>query len=447
MLTEAERLEKVSRMNAIAEKVADGGTITNAERDEFDRLDMEFRADQAERQQWTGPRNPGDPVNVISQKTAAEANSRRALIGRDTHDLPEPGDGRVLEARHDLKAYLSQRSDYNPSGLDLDSFDRDAFWVQLITGQTHGREYRALAEGSQSATFTGAGVTVPIAFAANVLEMLRANLVFTSPSADGAINGPQVVDMSTQIEYVPVWSADAAGVASYVGENPTLTPGTASLGSTLLTARTIASVQLASRQLVDDNATTGGIAGLIEANVARALARAMDTSALYGTGSPQPSGLFTAAYSGSLQTVSMGTNGAAPTNYDQVSQAIEKVRIANDEPTGIYTNPQVFGTYSRLKNTQNDAMRPGQDVLDYWRPSYSTAFSATETQGTSSLCSSALVVNANRIIMGLRQGLVLSTLSERYADSLQYGFLAYLRHDWSFPYSAAACRVLGILTT
>ena len=44
--------------------------------------------------------------------------------------------------------------------------------------------------------------------------------------------------------------------------------------------------------------------------------------------------------------------------------------------------------------------------------------SATETQGTSSLCSSVLCVNANRIIMGLRQGLVLTTLVERYADSL-----------------------------
>jgi hypothetical protein len=143
----------------------------------------------------------------------------------------------------------------------------------------------------------------------------------------------------------------------------------------------------------------------------------------------------------------MGTNGAAPTNFDQVSQAIEKVRVANDEPTGIYTNPQVFGTLSRLKNTLNDAIRPGQDVLDYWPPNYSTAFTATETQGTSNLASSVLCLNANRVILGMRQGLVLSVLDQRYADSLQIGFLAYLRHDWAFPYSAAACRVVGVLTT
>ena len=240
---------------------------------------------------------------------------------------------------------------------------------------------------------------------------------------------------------------DAAGVATYVGESPSLTPGTAALGSQILQARTIASVQLASRQLVDDNATTGGIAGLIEANVARALARAMDTSAIYGTGTAQPWGLFSSQYSGTLQSVSMGTNGAAPTNFDQISQAVEKVRVANDNPTGAFTNPQTYGTYSRLKNTLNDAIRPGADVLDVWPPSYSTAFTATETQGTSNVASSALAMNANRVIMGMRQGLVLSTLTERYADALQYGFLAYLRHDWAFPYAAAACRVQGILTT
>ena len=386
-------------------------------------------------------------VSNVSVQAMREAHSQRHLIGRDTHDLPEPGDGRPLEARHDLSAYLSQSREWNPSKTDLGSFDRDKFWVQLITGQTEGREYRALAEGAQSATFTNAGVTVPIEFAANVLELLRANLVFTSPGLDGSINGPMVVNMDSQVMYIPTWTTDAAGVATYVGESPSLTPGTAALGSQILQARTIASVQLASRQLVDDNATTGGIAGLIEANVARALARAMDTSAIYGTGTAQPWGLFSSQYSGTLQSVSMGTNGAAPTNFDQISQAVEKVRVANDNPTGAFTNPQVYGTYSRLKNTLNDAIRPGADVLDVWPPSYSTAFTATETQGTSNVASSALAMNANRVIMGMRQGLVLSTLTERYADALQYGFLAYLRHDWAFPYAAAACRVQGILTT
>jgi HK97 family phage major capsid protein len=357
--------------------------------------------------------------------------------------------------RHDLKAYLYQRDDYNPTKIDFDSFDRDKFWTQVITGQTNGREYRALAEGAQSATFTSAGVTVPIGFAANILELLRANLVFTSPSSDGSINGPQVVDMSTQVEYIPVWATDAAGITTWVGEGPSLTPGTAVLGSQILQARTMASVQLASRQLVDDNATTGGIAGMVESNLAAVVARGLDTAALYGTGTLQPWGLFSSNYSATLQTVSMGTNGAlfvpastAGGQFGPFSTAIAKVRQANENNiTGIYTNAAVLGSASRGLSTLNTYIAPSADVAPFWPPFTSTAFSNTETQGTSSFASSALVCNANRIIMGMRHGLEISVLSERYADSLQYGFLAYTRADWAFPYSTSMCRVLGILTT
>ena len=408
---------------------------------------------QREKARETSELVKGAVTHYISEQEAARARGNMRLIGRDTHDLPEwrPASDRrgaaVLEARHDLKAYLSQSPDYNPSGIDFGSFDRDAFWFQALSGKREGREWRALAEGAQSSTVTGAGVLVPLEFAANVLQQLRANLVFTSPGADGAINGPQVVDMQRQIEYVPTWTGDGAGTTSYIAENTAMTPGTATLGRVTLNAYTMANVSLMSRQLLADTNTTGGLANLLETNLAAAMARGMDTSALYGTGSGQPAGILTSAYSGSVQNVSMGTNGAAPTNYDQLSQAIEKVRIANDEPSVIATNPQSYGTYSRLKNTLNDALRPGQDVLDYWPPRYSTAFSATETQGTSNAASSALVLNANRVILGLRQGFEVMVADQRWIDALQVGVVCWLRHDWAFPYSAATARVLGILTT
>jgi hypothetical protein len=88
-----------------------------------------------------------------------------------------------------------------------------------------------------------------------------------------------------------------------------------------------------------------------------------------------------------------------------------------------------------------------QDVQTFWPPKYSTAFSATETQGSSSAASSALVLNANRVLMPLRQGLTFQILQERYSDYLQFGFLAYVRHDWQFPYTSASCRLQGILTS
>jgi hypothetical protein len=170
----------------------------------------------------------------LSADAARLANSRRHLIGTDTHDLPAwrpEGPMAPLEARHSLSAYLSHAHDWNPRKMDLGGFDRDAFWLQLMTGKKEGREYRALAEGSQSVTATGAGVLVPVEFAANVLELLGANLVFTNATADGSINGPRVIDMGSQLQYIPVWANDGSLTTQMLAENTQMTPTTASRGS------------------------------------------------------------------------------------------------------------------------------------------------------------------------------------------------------------------------
>jgi hypothetical protein len=116
------------------------------------------------------------------------------------------------------------------------------------------------------------------------------------------------------------------------------------------------------------------------------------------------------------------------------SQAIEKARASNElgGELVIHTNPQVVGTFSTGLSTLNTYISSSSDVPPYWPSRASTAFSATETQRTSSAASSALVINPSRVILGLRQGLVLTQLSERSQSSLQYGFVAYVRH-WAFP--------------
>src|SRR5436190_22637506 len=96
-MSEIERVEKISRLNQIADKVSEGAVLTTADRDEFEGIEIALRADNAEHEQWHGPRNPGD-VSTLSRETQAKVNANRALIGTETHHLPEPGDGRPLEA-------------------------------------------------------------------------------------------------------------------------------------------------------------------------------------------------------------------------------------------------------------------------------------------------------------------------------------------------------------
>jgi len=145
----------------------------------------------------------------------------------------------------------------------------------------------------------------------------------------------------------------------------------------------------------------------------------------------------------------MGANGAAPSTsgtrgqFGPFSQAIEKCRMANGlGPLAILTNPAVAGTFSTGLSTLNTYVEPSSDVAPYWPPRQSTCFVNTETQGTSTSASSALVINPSRVILALRQGLVISVLDQRYMS-----MLAYVRHGWLFPYAAQACRVEGILTS
>jgi hypothetical protein len=386
-------------------------------------------------------------------------------VAHDTSDLPSPD--KPIEGRHDIRAWYAQRKDYaryegSPAVTkDWDSFDKNSFYRALHTGNRDNREYRAMAEGSQSFSVTGGtgGYITPIQFSMDVLPLLRAALLFTNETDDGAIGGPMVYDMTGPTETAPTWSSDGgATMTQWLAENAQMTPTQPALGLGLLTAKTMAVIVLASRQLIADVGEGVDFAQLVESNIAMAVARGLDNAALWGTGPAQfqPAGLLTAsgAYQGIRQEISMGTNGAALSAsaahgwYGPVAQAIQKCKTSLDPgPFGVYSNPL---TSSYLQSgglsTLNTYINPPSDVTPYLPVHESTVFPSTETWGTSSAASSISVINPNRVIMGLRAGIGFQILDQRYADFLQTGFLAWVRMDWLYPYAAQTCHVRGVLS-
>jgi HK97 family phage major capsid protein len=456
------RSRKMAKMAALNDKIA-SGKITSAERAEFDKLarDMHDLDRQIDFKQHSGTAN----VTVIDRETVAKARGMECRIAHDTTDLPSPD--KPLEARHDIKAWYEQRDDYaRYDGMpavtkDFGSFDKNSFYKALLTGNRDNREYRAMAEGSQSFAVTGGtgGYIVPIQFSMNILPLLRAALLFTSPGDDGSIGGPMVYDMNAATETVPTWSSDGGiTMTQWLTENSQMTPTLPALGLGVMTAKTMACVVLASKQLIADVGEGVDFAQLVESNIAMAMARGLDNAALWGTGPSnfQPAGLLTAsgAYQGVRQEISMGTNGAALSAsaahgwYGPVAQAIQKCKTSLDPgPFGIYTNP-LTASYllSGGLSTLNTYINPPSDVTPYMPIHESTVFPSTETWGSSSAASTVSVLNPNRMIMGLRAGIGFQILDQRYADFLQTGFLAWVRMDWLFPYSAQSCHVRGVLS-
>jgi HK97 family phage major capsid protein len=73
--------------------------------------------------------------------------------------------------------------------------------------------------------------------------------------------------------------------------------------------------------------STPAILNVVSQSLARSLALGFDLAALEGTGTPpEPRGLKSVS---GIQTVSMGTNGAIPTNLDPFADAIGLLETAN----------------------------------------------------------------------------------------------------------------------
>jgi len=105
----------------------------------------------------------------------------------------------------------------------------------------------------------------------------------------------------------------------------------------------------ASLNAIEDAYSTVGIADLISNSISQKWARQLETLAVYGQGGA--TGMPGIVNESGLLVQSMGTNGAAPTSYADVSKAAAQVRAQNVEPTAIVSHPSVMAMYSQLVDT------------------------------------------------------------------------------------------------
>ena len=176
--------------------------------------------------------------------------------------------------------------------------------------------------------------------------------------------------------------------------------------------------------------------------IGRAFAVGMDRAALIGSGPGEPTGIINAS---GVNSVSMGTNGAAPTSYDQILDALYENEIDNAPPsTSIIAHPRTWRTFRKLKATDNQPLIAPPEVSALTRIA-STVLSITETQGSNADASTAIVGDFTRLIFGLRQGLHIIRADQAHAGNGQVGFYAFARMDVALEYEKAFCKIVGLL--
>lgn len=302
-------------------------------------------------------------------------------------------------------------------------------WVRgAVTGDWTDAdiERRAMSEG----VLAGGGYMVPTPLSSRIIDRARnAARVLQA----GAITVP--MDSST------LKMARVAGdqSAAWHTEGAPVAASDMALESVTLTARTLTSLVIVSRELIED-APNAGTA--LEMAFAAQLALSLDLAALYGSGTvPEPRGVKNTT---GVTTQSQGTNGAALTNYDPLVDAIGTLWDNNEAPNGIIYAPRTGRTLAKLKDTTNQPMMAPEVVSTL--PRFQTnQVPINLIQGTATTGSDAFVADWKQLLVGVRHGFTIEILRERYADTFSYGFLAHLRADVVVARPKAFVVVTGII--
>jgi HK97 family phage major capsid protein len=330
---------------------------------------------------------------------------------------------RVLNPNESLRKHITPAGGFREQeGLGFGRFVR----AMVLGGQTDA-EKRALSEGTDSA----GGYTVPSPLSAELLDRLRAKSVCIKAGAktvpfDSATL--QIARLAT--DPTTTWRAENAAISA---SDPTF-------DAVLFTARTLAGIVVASRELLDDSLNVDE--ALLHAFSA-SMGAEVDRVALLGTGTPpQPLGISNTS---GISTTSMGTNGASITSYDDLLTALQALRTANAaDPTAAIMSPRTEATYNKLKDSLGQPLRRPNAIADL--PFLVTSkMPVTETQGTATTASRIITGNFAELMIGIRTQVRIDVLKETFATNGQIGFVAWMRADIQLMHAASFAQIVGII--
>jgi HK97 family phage major capsid protein len=285
---------------------------------------------------------------------------------------------------------------------------------------------------SEAGGIAGGDVSVNVNLLAPVIDLMRAKTVCIQA---GALTVPIETELTNIVRVAadptPTWRSEAAAVTS---AQPTFE-------RVQFAPKSLAVLVKVSQELLEDSINLNE--ALMQC-FAGAFAVELDRVALLGTGTaPQPHGISGTTNVGS---VSMGTNGAALTNYDPFINAVSALLTANAQmPTAAIMSPRTLTNAAKLKDTLGQPQRR-PDLIQNLPFLSTTSVPNNQTQGTSSLASEAIVGDFTQLMFGIRNSLRIRLLQERFlGDTLEFGFLAYLRADVQLRHPQSFCEVVGIL--
>jgi HK97 family phage major capsid protein len=189
--------------------------------------------------------------------------------------------------------------------------------------------------------------------------------------------------------------------AYWVAEHAKITESEGTFGPIKLKAVVVGCLVRVSRALLEDAPNSGNV---IESQIGAALGLEIDRVSLLGNGVNSPKGLDHCL---DINSYSMGVNGAALTNYDPFSYAVQYVAEDNGLATAVIYAPRTAGNLDRLKEGTTLAPLRPPPSFEALNKFQTNQISITQTQGTSAVASSAFVGDYKNIVLGMRKQLTI----------------------------------------
>ncbi len=297
-----------------------------------------------------------------------------------------------------------------------------------VGAQTEG-ERRALSEGTDSA----GGYTVPEVLSTQMIDSLRKkSRVFQLGAGSIPLDSNKHTFAKLVSDPSPAWRAELDSVGT----------GDPTFGSIEFAPKSLAVLVRVSEELLQDSVNIGAS---LNRSLAEALALEVDRVALLGSGSSnEPTGLENMS---SVQSISLGTNGAAIADYTPLLDAIEDLQEANaGDVSGAVMAPRTLRVFNGLTDSTGQPLRRPSSI-ESMPMLQSTQVPIDQTQGTATNASSIYLGDFSNLIVGFRQRLKIEVLKERYRDNLEVGFLAHMRLDVQAWHEQSLAKIVGVIPT
>jgi HK97 family phage major capsid protein len=318
------------------------------------------------------------------------------------------------------------------TGTDTDGLSLGRYLRGRITGRWDGAEAEQRTMGTT--IDSSGGFFVPDPISANVIDLMRARSAVVSA---GALTVPMA---GANLRLVRVVSDPTP---HFRGEGVAITESDGEFAAINLQAYSLAALVRINNELLDD---VPSFAPTLDGMVAGALAAKLDWSCLYGSGAGMPLG--PRGTSGAAE-VSMGANGAALSDYDPFLTLMQTVMEANGMPDTVIMAPRTAIKAAKLVtgiSSDKTKLVPPAEYAGL-RKVVSSQVSLAETQGSSSVASSAFIGSFQHMAIAVRQGITIE--ASRVADDAfarnQTLLRAIVRYDVAVLRPAMFGRLVGIL--